>query len=194
MVELEISNQHDRAKTRRKTKRKKTKRKKTTECVERHAVRASFFFVREVCGVCRSCGSCQEQTKNRSCYHKKGCWTNPATILRPRSKFTKKRDTLTLKEWSRIRLQLWETACLCMSTVLSVLHVLETPRQHLKFEWFLWRSSNDWMKILLQKKKKAEELEFETWPNLGSLRIWRMNFRSVVSTGASREVYCRAEA
>ena len=42
------------------------------------------------------------------------------------------------------------------------------------------------MKDSACKKKEAEKLRFETWPNFRSFWIWRMNFRSEVSSGASR--------
>ena len=35
-------------------------------------------------------------------------------------------------------------------------------------------------------KRETGKLEFEAWPNLGNVRIWRVNFRSGVSSGASR--------
>ena len=36
------------------------------------------------------------------------------------------------------------------------------------------------------EKKEAETLEFEAWPDLRNFRIWRMNFRSEISSCASR--------
>ena len=35
-------------------------------------------------------------------------------------------------------------------------------------------------------KKKAEQLEFEAWPDFRNFRMWRMNVRSEVASGASR--------
>ena len=44
------------------------------------------------------------------------------------------------------------------------------------------------MKDSASKRKEAEKHEFETWPNFGNFWIWRMNFRSVVSSGARRPI------
>ena len=37
-------------------------------------------------------------------------------------------------------------------------------------------------------KKEAETLEFEAWPDFRNFRIWRMNYRSEVSSCASRPI------
>ena len=38
------------------------------------------------------------------------------------------------------------------------------------------------------KKKEAEKLEFDTWPNYGNSSIFRTNFRSGVSSGSNRPI------
>ena len=74
-------------------------------------------------------------------------------------------------------LEQWVTA-LSIPTVLSVLHILEIPRQIQTVPVFWWRSQNELVRDASSKKKKGETFEFEAWFDFRNFRIGRINFRS----------------
>ena len=73
-------------------------------------------------------------------------------------------------------LEQWETA-LSIPTVLSVLHILEIPRQIQTVPVFLWRSQNELVRDASSKKKEGETLEFEAWTDFRKLQDWANEFQ-----------------
>ena len=57
------------------------------------------------------------------------------------------------------------TSCLSISAVQKLLHVLEIPGRPHKVLIFFWRSQNKIRERQLPRKKEAEKLEFEAWPD-----------------------------
>ena len=54
---------------------------------------------------------------------------------------------------------------------------------------FSWRNQNKWReRDTTSHKQEAEKLEFEVWLDFRNFRVWRMNFRSEVSSGASHPI------
>ena len=52
---------------------------------------------------------------------------------------------------------------------------------------FLWRNQNKWREAQLPRKK-TEKLEFDAWLDIRNFRIWRMHFRSGVSSCGGRPI------
>ena len=91
----------------------------------------------------------------------------------------------SVQGWNRVRLLQRLTACISISTVHSVLHVLGDLQATPKSSNVPLEGVERSVKISASKIEEARKLEFETWPNFGNFLIWRMNF-SEVSSGARR--------
>ena len=94
----------------------------------------------------------------------------------------------SLTEWSRIHLLQRATACLSITTVQSLLHVLKIPGQPHKVSNVLVKEPQQVKRDTTSLNEEAEQHEFEAWPDFQNFRICRMNFRSEISSGASRRV------
>ena len=97
------------------------------------------------------------------------------------------------------------TSRLSISTVLSVLHVLEIPGHPHKVLMFPVEEPKQVERDTTSQNEEAEKPRFEAWLDFRNCRVWRMNFISEVSCMSSdcstsmdqreiiRVVCCRSE-
>ena len=62
------------------------------------------------------------------------------------------------------------------------------PDSRTKVLMFLWRSHNKWRETQLPGQRNLKNLSSEPWPGFRNFKIWRMTFKSEVSSCASRPI------